>query len=638
MKTLSVILFVAISITIFSFSGREEKPYSRLYTLNLDAFKEEQASLENAITRSALQSEEDLQQIRKRIAAARLKLKNLDIWLRYFEPNAYRLINGPLPVEWETEVFEKFEPPHRREGAGLTVAELYMDEKGFVKDTLINLIKKSRAAIRTFEADSITSQLNDYSHFFLANRLFLLNLAAIYTTGFECPDKSHVIPELLSMLEGTEKIYDQFNQSFPATPLEKEYLGLYEKMILFVKEQPTDFSRFDHFRFIRDYVNPLFAINQHYINAYNVRSINNNDYTLNNRDNSIFDKSLYTPQSSKGIYSLIDDPKTLNEISHIGKLLFYDPILSANNMRSCASCHKPTQYFTDTGLTTPFQFDQKHHLPRNAPTLINVVYNHLIMLDGKHFSLVAQGKDVMTNPIEMNGTEKEIIRKLMTCKEYKEALKKFSKLTPEEKEIGLSHVISAISFYYGSYSRFKAPFDDAINGKAMVAEEVQNGFNLFMSKGKCATCHFVPIFNGVKPPYVGSEFEVIGTPQDTTFKEISEDKGRWLINPAPETLHAFRTGSIRNSSFTKPYMHNGVFKSLDEVIDFYDAGGGRGKKMSVDNQTLEGDSLKLSPKEKKELLSFLAALNEEIIFEDAPASLPVSSEKSLNKRKVGGVY
>ncbi|MFI5156724.1 MAG: cytochrome-c peroxidase [Chitinophagales bacterium] len=638
MKTFSVILFVAISVSIFSFNEREDPSYKRLYTINLDEFKQEQAILENAIIGSGLQSEKDMQEIRQRIAAARLKLKNLDIWLRYFEPNAYRMINGPLPVEWETEVFEKFEPPHRREGAGLTVAELYMDEKGFVKDTLIALIKKSRAAIKTFEADSITSQLNTFSHFFLANRLFLLNLAAIYTTGFECPDKSHVIPELLSMLEGTENIYNHFNQSFPTTPLEKEYLALYEKMILFVKGQPVEFSHFDHFRFIRDYVNPLFAINQHYINVYNVRSINNNDYTLNNLNNSIFDKSLYTPQSAKGIYTLIDDPKTLNEISYIGKLLFYDPILSGNNLRSCASCHKPTQYFTDTTLITPLQFDKEHHLPRNAPTLINVVYNHLIMLDGKHFSLIAQGKDVMTNPIEMNGTEKEIIRKLMTCKEYKDALKKFSKLTPEEKEIGLSHVVSAISFYYGSYSRFKAPFDDAINGKATVTQEVQNGFNLFMSKAKCATCHFVPNFNGVKPPYLGSEFEVIGAPQDTTFKEISEDKGRWLINPAPETMHAFRTGSIRNASYTKPYMHNGVFKSLDEVIDFYDAGGGTGKKMSVDNQTLEGDSLKLSPKEKKELLSFLEALNEEIIFEEAPASLPTSSEKSLNKRKVGGLY
>ena len=137
--------------------------------------------------------------------------------MRYFEPNAYRRINGPLPVEWENEVFEKFEPPYRREGAGLSLAELSFTQKPLIKDSLIQLIKRSDLAINTFEADSITSQLNTFSHFFLANRLFLLNLAAIYTTGFECPDTNHVIPELHSMLEGTKEIYNGYNQSFPET-------------------------------------------------------------------------------------------------------------------------------------------------------------------------------------------------------------------------------------------------------------------------------------------------------------------------------------------------------------------------------------------------------------------------------------
>ena len=157
-----------------------------------------------------------------------------------------------------------------------------------------------------------------------------------------------------------------------------------------------------------------------------------------------------------------------------------------------------------------------------------------------------------------------------------------------------------------------------MNNKTNVSEEVKRGFNLFMSRAKCATCHFVPNFNGVKPPFIGSEFEVLGTPEDTLYKTISPDKGRWLVNPAPETLHAFRTGSIRNAEYTKPYMHNGVFKTLEEVIDFYDAGGGLGKKMDVGNQTLSGDSLKLSMKDKKDLLAFIQSLNEEIIFEEPP--------------------
>jgi cytochrome c peroxidase len=260
------------------------------------------------------------------------------------------------------------------------------------------------------------------------------------------------------------------------------------------------------------------------------------------------------------------------------------------------------------------------------------------MLDGKHISLQAQGRDVMTNPVEMNSNEKELIRKVLSCKEYKDAFKLFLKSTPEEKEITMEHITSAITYYDGSYSRYYSPFDEAMNKGALLSEEVKRGFNLFMSRAKCGTCHFVPNFNGVKPPFIGSEFEVLGTPEDSLFKSISPDKGRWMVNKAPETMHAFRTGSIRNAQFTKPYMHNGVFKSLEQVIEFYDVGGGLGKKMNIDNQTLSGDSLKLSPSDKKDLLAFIYSLNEEIIFEEPPVALPVSSDKSLNNRKTGGEY
>jgi cytochrome c peroxidase len=638
MKALYVILFIVITISFFSFIGKRNNAYSDFYFTQLREFKQQQTTLEQTLAASNLSSEESISAVRNAIEEARLKLKNIDFWLRYFEPNAYRKINGPLPVEWENEVFEKFEKPYRREGAGLSLVEISMNQPPLNKDSLLVLISKSLESIKTFEADSITSLIKGNSHFFLANRLYLLNLSAIYTTGFECPDTTHVIPELNSMLRGTKEIYDHYNLSFPEFPLSKDYLDLYDKAIVFAKGQSAGFSGFDQFTFIKDYINPLFALNQQFINTYNVTSLNFNDYTLNNHAFSIFDKSLYTSQNIKGIYSMVQDEKTLGEIRYIGKLLFYDPILSGNNMRSCASCHKPNQYFTDTTINTPFQFDHQQRLPRNAPTLINSVFNHLIMLDGKHISLQAQGKDVMTNPAEMNSNEKELIRKVLSCKEYKDAFKLFLKSTPEEKEITMDHIASAITYYDGSYSRFYSPFDESMNHGTPVPGEVKRGFNLFMTRAKCATCHFVPNFNGVKPPFIGSEFEVLGTPEDTLFKMISPDKGRWLINQAPETLHAFRTGSIRNAQYTGPYMHNGIFKTLEEVMDFYDVGGGVGKKMHTDNQTLSGDSLKLSTRDKRDLLAFIYSLNEDIIFEEPPAALPASSDKKLNARKIGGEY
>ncbi len=634
------IIFVILAIAICSFNtGTKETAYHKNYIDALTRFEQQELTLCGQLKTADLSSAAGKDLVKLDIEQARLKLKAIDFWLRYLEPVAYNKINGPLPVEWENEVFEKYEPPYRREGAGLSLAEIYLDDKNATKDSVLRLVQLSFGAIKTFKADSIVGQLDSFDHFFYANRLFLLNLASIYTTGFECPNKNNIIPELRTMLADVKTIYAAYNHDFAAKPITKEYLDQYEKTIAFVNSQPVDFTEFDNYTFIKDYVNPLFAINQKLITEYKPFSISYNDFTLNNSTRSIFDKLLYTPQNTKGIYSLIDDKKTLAEIKAMGKTLFYDPILSGNNRRSCVSCHKPNEYLTDTTAATSLQYNEKDRLPRNTPTLINTVYNHLLMLDGKHITLQAQGRDVMTNPKEMGGEKSEIVRKVMSCKEYRTALNKFLKLTPEEHEVTIDHIVSAITYYYSDYSSYYSPFDDAMNDNSKPLDhESIKGFNLFMGKAQCGTCHYVPQFNGVKPPFITSEFEVLGVPEDAAYSKLSTDKGRYGINPAPETMNAFRTGSIRNAEYTKPYMHNGVFKTLDEVVDFYDAGGGVGKKLDVNNQTLSSDSLKLSQNEKKELISFIHSLNEHIIFQKTPDKLPHSSIKELNARKVGGEY
>ena len=100
---------------------------------------------------------------------------------------------------------------------------------------------------------------------------------------------------------------------------------------------------------------------------YDVRTISQLDISLENDVYSIFDKKLYNSQNTKGVFSLVEDENLLAEIKKMGKLLFYDPILSGNNKRSCASCHKPTEYFTDTTLATSFQFDNQQHLATQYP-------------------------------------------------------------------------------------------------------------------------------------------------------------------------------------------------------------------------------------------------------------------------------
>lgn len=638
MKTFIVILALVTTVCCFSFNLRQKKEYKALYTLSLGDLKKEQVRLLDLIKGADPGQAADIEKIKTQIRISRKSLKASDFWLRYFDPISYRKLNGPLPVEWETEVFEKFEAPYKRKGAGLTLAENYLEEVGMQKDSLERLIQTSIDSLKMFERDSIFMQFDSPDHFFLANRLFLLNLAAIYTTGFECPDTSRVIPELREMLPAVKNIYRRFENDFPSTPLSEAYLSGYDRLMNFVNKQPQEFSLFDQFSFIKDYVNPLFRLNQQFIRNYNAISISYNDYALNNDASSVFDKGLFISQNTKGIFSFVEDSTVLAKIKAVGKQLFYDPILSGNNKRSCASCHKPTEYFTDTATATPLQFDRQHHLDRNAPSLINAIYNHLAMLDGKHISLQGQARDVMTKSEEMSSDEKVIVKKVLSCKEYKDIFKKLVKYTPEEKSPGFSHIISAITFYYADFSHYYSPFDNAMNNNTSVDADVKKGFNLFMSKAQCGTCHFVPHFNGIKPPYIGSEFEVLGVPADTAFTKLSDDKGRYNVNPADETLHAFRTTTIRNSQFTKPYMHNGVFTTLEQVIDFYDGGGGAGRKLNVPNQTLSSDSLKLSQTEKKQLIAFMHSLNENIIFETPPPSLPASSDKAINVRKVGGEY
>jgi cytochrome c peroxidase len=627
-------LFVIIS---FIFNAGSDA-YTSAYTSKIAAFRQKQISLLKLIQESNLTSESDLEKIREGINQTRVQLKGNDFWLRYLEPISYKKINGPLPVEWETEVFEKFEAPYKREGTGLTLAYTYLDEEEIEKDELIRLIQSSITGTETYSADSITSQLNSFHHFYLCNRLYLLNLASIYTTGFECPDTSRVIPELLSMMKDVNAIYTVYNTSYTSTALSKEYLELYDQAITFVFEQPSNLLAFDHFTFIQKYINPLYRLNQKLILEYKVSSKSFIDYSLNKNATSIFDKNLYAGQNAKGIFLRVSDSTVLADINDLGKLLFYDPLLSGNNQRSCASCHIPTQYFTDTFNQTGLQFNRKDLLPRNTPSLLNVKYNHLLMLDGAHISMQDQAKSVMFNPTEMGASEKEALQKILSCKEYKDKFTKLLSYTPQEKEITIDHITSALTIYYTKFSNYYAPFDEAMLSNKTIDTNVQEGFNLFMSKAQCATCHFVPQFNGVKPPYVNSEFEVIGVPSDPSFQALSSDKGRAVVHASDEMQHAFRTGSIRNAEYTKPYMHNGVLKSLTEVVEFYNNGGGAGRGLDVPNQTLSSGSLHLTPEEIAKVVVFMKSLNEKIVFEKPPVALPVSKDKMLNQRKVGGEY
>ncbi len=635
---ISVILLGSIITSLSSSFTHNSKFYTRLYKGKINALNEELTALHTIIGHSNLAEQAHKKNIADAINSARLKMKACDFWLRYVEPIAYKKINGPLPVEWETEVFEKFEAPYKREGAGLTLAFQYLEEENASIDSLQKLVTASTTSLKTFLADSITSQLDSYHHFFLCNRLYLLDLATIYTSGFDCPDTAVIIPELQNMMEQTAFIYNTYNQEFQQHAIGENYLALYNKAIHFVKEQKKGYEQFDHFSFIKDYVNPLFRLNQQYIKEYKVQSSSYMDYSLNDDALSIFDKNLYRAQNTKGIFSRISNKKILDEIDSIGKLLFYDPILSGDNKRSCASCHKLDNYLADTSLAAELKFNSTVPLGRNQPSLVNSVYNHLLNLDGKFLTLQDQAKGVITNPEEMGGNEEDVVKKVLSVPLYKEYLNRFTSMSNDKEKVSIKHITSALTYFYGKFSNYYSPFDEAMNNHQPLADDAKAGFNVFMGKAQCGTCHFAPQFNGIKPPYINNEFEVIGVPVAAAANQLSNDDGRFAVHAAAETKNAFRTPTIRNTQFTKPYMHNGVYKTMEEVVDFYDAGGGAGKGIAVSNQTLATDSLKLTAAEKKQLIAFINSLTENIPFETPPQKLPLSKSTALNLRKAGGEY
>jgi cytochrome c peroxidase len=638
----AVVVFLALSATFLSLLSSSPNPLpvklASQFSDEITSLQTRWLNLMHTVERIEKLDAEQVQEIRDSIHQLRIGLKANDFWLRYVDPLAYKKLNAPLPVEWEVEVFEKFESPYRRDGAGLTLAEVYLDEEDVKKDQLLNLLRPGLSALNSFSSDSIITLLNSAENFYFSNRLFLLNLAAIYTTGFECPNQDRILPELASMLKANRTKYALFNAQFPDLRVSTSYMQRYEACIDFVDSQTDEYDKFDHYTFIREYVNPLFKLNAERIKSLNVKSGSLVDYSLNDDAEHIFSKSLFVAQARYGLFSNISDREVLKEIEETGRLLFSDPLLSGNGKRSCASCHKPDQFFTDTIRRTALAFNPDRSIERNAPSLLNVFHNHLLLADGKHYRMEDQLMGVICNPNEMGNTEEGLIRNIRSSKYYRQRFEKFSRFTPGYPKLSAQHIVSAIMVYLSDYSEFEAPFDRTMNGSAQMSEQVKNGFNVFMGKAQCATCHFVPQFNGVKPPYTGSEFEVIGVPADTAASALSIDEGRYTVHTADEMKNAFRTGTIRNAARTMPYMHNGVFKTLDQVLQFYNHGGGVGHGLSVPNQTLSSDSLHLSEIDLSNLKAFIVALNEDGFIQEPPKTLPKSNFKKYKNRVVGGSY
>jgi cytochrome c peroxidase len=242
-------------------------------------------------------------------------------------------------------------------------------------------------------------------------------------------------------------------------------------------------------------------------------------------------------------------------------------------------------------------------------------YQHSQFWDGRAKTLEEQIAAVMKDPTEMNGTIETVLDKLNSDKTYRKSFQKaFSK--NKKDKIKADELYQAIASYVGTLNPYNAAFDQYIQGntRALTDDQIA-GFNLFMGKAQCATCHFAPLFNGLIPPfYTLTEYEVLGTTKTDhlTRPENDNDEGRFNFLPTKYYKSAFKTPTVRNTAKTAPYMHNGAFQSLDTLMEFYNQGGGAGLGLTFPSQTLSAAKLNLTEKEKKDIIAFLNALTDDL--------------------------
>ncbi|MFN0101918.1 MAG: cytochrome-c peroxidase [Bryobacteraceae bacterium] len=293
-----------------------------------------------------------------------------------------------------------------------------------------------------------------------------------------------------------------------------------------------------------------------------------------------------------------DNPLTAETVA-LGKKLFFDPRLSADNTVSCALCHSPEHGFSDGRKTAVGMRQQAGK--RNAPTVLNAAYNTRQFWDGRAASLEEQAAGPITNPIEMSMADEECVERLMGDAEYRALFAKAF----GEGAITMGKLQKAIAAYERTVISGNSPVDRFLYGgdKAALSEAAVRGLAIFMDrkKGNCSACHLV-----------GTEWALF---TDGLFHNIGAglnaegeltDLGRFEQTKNEPDKGAFKTPSLRNVAQSGPYMHDGRLKTLREVVDFY-AGGGSSNPY-LDKQIRP---LALTGKDREDLVAFLESLTGE---------------------------
>lgn len=277
----------------------------------------------------------------------------------------------------------------------------------------------------------------------------------------------------------------------------------------------------------------------------------------------------------------------------LGEKLFSDPILSADSSISCASCHIPAFAFADTARVSKGVGGSLGR--RNSPGITNMSSRPYFFYDGRAASLEQQALMPIQDPLEMHATLPQVIERLHRHPDYDAAFRKLFGAPADAEKLG-----AVLAAFVRTLETGDTPFDRWMQGRPNpMSESAVRGRDIFMNKGKCFDCHF-------SPDFTGDEFRNVGL---YTGRPGLNDAGRFEITRDSADLGKFKVPGLRNVALTAPYMHNGMFQTLDEVIEFYDQ----------PNQTIPGSinrdtlifPLNLSLQEKADLKTFLEALTDE---------------------------
>ncbi|PXW17728.1 cytochrome c peroxidase [Chryseobacterium sp. CBTAP 102] len=598
---LVIVLLIAFAVMSFNpvYKGKESE--NTFINKGLSNFKTKLEQLKSDVDKFS-EDRISIEELQKSLSSTRNSFKEIEFYIAYHYPEFTKTHLNAAPLfHIEAAGTSAYTLPP--EGLQVLDELIFSEEAGNEKEKIKTITAFLYNSYSRFYLSALKNGLSKGNNKTLPLRVELIRIYSLGVSGFDTPGSLNISEETSHALSGMQK-YINDDLYFKNYNTQKANQTLTEAINYLSKN--TDFETFDRIEFYKKYIQPLYEE----LGKWDGRPDDLKEFSgWNAGSKNFFSSNFLDPY----FYTLLKSPEDNPELRKLGKSIFYDQNLSGNGKMSCATCHLQENAFTDLKAKSQSNVEGKTVL-RNSPSLYNAVFAKRFFYDLRAFYLEQQAEHVIYNEQEFNTSYESIIQKLKTKPEYRKAFRNAFK----DGRISKENFSKALSSYVASLYSFDSDFDRFMRNENNVSDDVKKGFNLFMGKANCATCHFAPTFSGLVPPFFNeNESEVLGIttrPIKQLPVELDKDLGRgnspvkkeksWIYD------YSFKTVTVRNIALTKPYFHNGAFNTLEDVLDFYNEGGGEGLGLKIKNQTLAPDKLNLNEKEKKQIIAFLNALTD----------------------------